>query len=401
MAKRTVIEAEGRGELGFTKLPFADVSAIEELAQEIANEFHDVVVIGIGGSDLGTRAVFHALKGSIYNLKEEVRAGAPRLFFAGDTTDPVALQEIIDVVDWQSAALVMVSKSGNTVEQMSVFIYLRNLLLEKVGDEQTKRAIITVTDATTGTLRQITDQEGYRSVAIPSDVGGRFSVLASPGLLPLAIVGVDIRSLLKGAADLRVDDERPAHYALIQYAAYRRTQRIHVIMPYTYNLREVGFWFRQLWAESLGKAKNLEGSEVHVSPTPIASLGPTDQHSQGQLYREGANDKTYTFVTVREPRVNMTIPAAFPRVEGVQYLAGHNFNEILLAEQQSTEVALQEVDRPTCCIVLDRLDEYHLGQLLFFFELATAYAGALFGINTYDQPGVERGKELMYEILGK
>ena len=401
-AQAAVKAASDHGDLGFMKLPHADISAVHELAQAVAGEFKDVVVIGIGGSDLGTRAIFRAIKGSMYNLSEAVRAGRPRLFFTGDTTDPVALTEVIEVVDWSSTVLIMVSKSGNTVEQMSTFVYLREKLIQSVGEEQAKRAIISITDGEKGTMREITNREGYRNLIIPADVGGRFSVLTPVGLLPLAIVGVDINELLHGAADMTLDNEAPAKYALMQYLALtERQQPIHVVMPYSYNLREVGFWFRQLWAESLGKAVSRSGEEVHTGPTPIASVGPTDQHSQVQLYREGPNDKTFTFITVREPAVNMTLPEAFSDLEGVRYLAGHNFNEILLAEQKSTEAALQEVGRPTCTIELDRLDEYHVGQLLFFFELATAYAGELFNVNAYDQPGVERGKQLMYELLGR
>ncbi len=401
-AAATVREMNSKGELGFTKLPYANIDQIISLANELRSEFADVVLIGIGGSDLGSRAVHRALNSPYFNLNEQRRNGSPRLFFTGDTTDPVALSEVIEEVDWNHACVILVSKSGNTVEQMSTFVLLRQRLLDAVGDNQTKRAIITITDGEKGTLHDVTIQEGYRTLAVPGDVGGRFSVLTSAGLLPLAVAGIDIQGLLKGAADMSIDDDRPLAYATLQYLAYtKREQRIHVFMPYTYSLREVGFWFRQLWAESLGKAYAKDGQEVHSSPTPIASVGPTDQHSQVQLYREGLNDKTYTFVVVKEVRVDYTLPEAFSNFEGVAYLKGHSMNEILHAEQRSTDQSLKEVGRPTCLIELDRMDAYHVGQLLFFLELATAYAGEMVGINTYDQPGVERGKELMYQILGR
>jgi glucose-6-phosphate isomerase len=401
-ARARVREAVVNGSLGFMRLPHEDVSAIKRLADEVVDEFKAVVVIGIGGSDLGTRAVQRALNSAYYNMNGATRSGRPKLFFAGDTTDPVALAELIDVLNWNETALIMVSKSGNTVEQMSTFLFLRERLIAVVGEEHVARHIVAITDANKGTLHDIAVEQGYRMLPIPDDVGGRFSVLTPVGLLPLAIAGIDIDALLSGAGEITIDDDAPFEYAVLQYLAYtKREQRIHVIMPYTYGLRDVGFWFRQLWAESLGKALDKAGNERHVGPTPIAAVGPTDQHSQVQLYREGLNDKTFTFVSVTHPGVDFTLPDAFQGHEGAQYLAGHTFNEIVLAERESTDISLREVGRPTCHIALDHLDAAHVGQLLQFFELATAYAGELFDLNAYDQPGVERGKEIMYKMLGR
>lgn len=398
-------EQKKNGELGFTKLPYQtgeDLAGLLSLADEVRSEFKAVVVIGIGGSDLGARAVHRALNHQFYNLREE-----PRLFFLGDTTDPVAIQEVLDVVDLAETAFIVISKSGNTIEQMSTFVYVQKLLLDTVG-EKTKDHIIILTDKEQGTLREIVKRERYPSLVVPADVGGRFSVLSTVGLFPLAIVGVDIQQLLAGAKDLDLldtdtgpEDNSMAQYALLQIRAYQNGQPISVMMPYSYGLREVGFWFRQLWAESLGKKVNLDGETVHVGPTPIAAVGPTDQHSQVQLYMEGPNNKIFTFITVKSLATNLVLPEAYPDLEGVNYLKGHDFAEILAAEQKSTAHALSEEGRPSCHIELERLDAYHLGQLLYFFEMATTYAGALLNINTFDQPGVEIGKQYMYGLLGR
>lgn len=402
-------EQKRNGELGFCKLPYQNeqLVPIVELANSLKQEFQAVVVIGIGGSDLGTRAVHRALNHQLYNLMGADKRTTPQLFFLGDTTDPVAIEEVLEVLNLAKTAFIVVSKSGNTVEQMSTFIYVRSKLIELLGEAH-KANLVMITDEKTGNLREIAEREGYRSVVFPADVGGRFSVLSSASLLPLAIVGVDIYKLLEGARAMDAHDSEnsglenmPAKFALLQYLAYKEGRHTTIFMPYTYSLREVGFWFRQLWAESLGKKNTLDGRVVNVGPTPIASIGPTDQHSQVQLYMEGPVGKVFTFVTVKEPKRNMELPEAFSDLEGVIYLKGHSFNEILLAEQKSTAYALSEAGRPSSLIELPVLDEYTLGELLYFFEMATAYAGALFEINPFDQPGVEIGKQYMYGILGR
>lgn len=400
-AVRVVQEQKKNGELGFAKLPYAaeEVEKVERLASELLGEgFESVILIGIGGTDLGARAAHRALRHQYYNVSAAARNGHPQLFFAGDTTDPESLQEVMDVVDLKKTLVVMVSKSGNTIEQMATFITVRKHLIDAVGEEQAKRQIVTVTDAHEGTLRAITENEGYRSLAVPSDVGGRFSVLSCVGLFPLALTGVDIRALVKGAQDLDAEDRDTkslaARFAFDQYLAFVvRRQTISVMFPYSYCLRETGLWFRQLWAESLGK----EGT----GPTPVAAIGPTDQHSQVQLYMDGPADKIFTFVVAKETSRDITLPGAFEDLEGVRYLKGISMYRILRAEQEATAAALGEKGRPSVCIEIDKVDPYHMGQLFYFFELATAYAGALFKVNAYDQPGVELGKQILFKKLGR
>lgn len=386
------------GELGFTKLPNqeAEVVEVEKLAAAIRQEFSNVVVVGIGGSDLGTRALHRALNHQFYNLREK-----PRLFFLGDTTDPAAIQEVLEVVTLPETVFLVISKSGNTIEQLSTYTYVRQKMIEKVGAEPSKKHFICVTDAQEGTLRQIVEREGYRSLPFPFDVGGRFSVFSAAGLLPLAVVGVHIRALLHGARDF---DQLDGHsgpaansalqYALLQYESFQAGRPISVFMPYIYGLRDVSQWFRQLWAESLGKSPQS-------GPTPLASLGPTDQHSQMQLYMEGPKDKVVTFVMAKESAVDLKLPESFADLEGVNYLSGHSFFEILEAEYQASVAALAQAGRPSCTIYLEKVDAYHLGQLLYMLELAVTYGAALFQVNVFDQPGVESGKKHMYGILGR
>lgn len=395
---------EQAGQLGFTKLPYQDVAEITALADELRQEFSTFVVVGIGGSDLGARAVHRALNHQFYNLRS-----TPQLFFFGDTTDPVVIQEVFDVIDLPKTAFIVISKSGNTVEQMSTFVWILHELNTKLGSGQAARHIVILTDHEKGTLRELVQEKGYRSLSVPDDVGGRFSVLSSVGLLPLALAGIDINHLLQGAAELnRYDTETTpengnmmALYAGLQIWNYQQNRPISVLMAYSYSLREFGFWFRQLWAESLGKKNDLAGTVVNVGPTPIAALGPTDQHSQVQLYMEGPADKVFTFIGVETLSTNMTLPETFPEHETINYLRGHSFQEILHAELQSTMHALATEGRPSCLLTIPMLDAYHLGQLLYFFELAVTYAGALLNINTFDQPGVEIGKNYMYGLLGR
>jgi len=406
-AYEQIQEEKQKGVLGFTKLVRQDLSEVKALAEEVRNQCQAFVVIGIGGSDLGSRAVHRALNHQFYNLLDDDSRGGPRLFFLGDTTDPVAIQEVLDVLDLEQTIFTVISKSGNTIEQMSTFVLVRNLLLEELGEEKTRERIIIVTDAEKGTLRDIVQTDGYRSLPVPADVGGRFSVLATVGLFPLAVAGIDIELLLDGAREMDERDSQGSRgnvalqFAVTQHELYKRGKHISVFMPYVYGLREVGFWYRQLWAESLGKALDLDGNTVETGPTPIASVGPTDQHSQSQLYTEGPRDKVLTFVKVKQHELNITLDEAYPQFEGVSYLKGHDFAEIIEAEQKSTAYALAKAGRPSGTFELDALNEQTLGAFLYMMELAVSYAGVLFKVNTFDQPGVELSKQYMYGMLGR
>ena len=404
----TIQSKKDAGEFGFAQLPYQTeetLAEIEQLADHIKNRFKSVLVVGIGGSDLGARAVHRALNHQFYNL----RGGNPKLFFVGDTTDPEALQEVLDVVSLMETCIIVISKSGNTVEQMSTFVYLRDQLEKQLGELEAREHIVLVTDPEKGTLRALVQSKGYKSLAVPPAVGGRFSVLSSVGLLPLAIVGVDIRGLLAGAQEVDAADKvltpmsNPMlQFAVLQHWHYLQGRPISVLMPYQYRLREVGFWFRQLWAESLGKHLAADGKTVlDIGPTPIAAVGPTDQHSQVQLYMEGPADKVFTFIRTETSHVNLHLPESLTDQEGMGYLKGRSFTDILHAEQEATALALARSGKPSGCLILPELTAETLGEVLYFFELTTLYAGELFGVNAFDQPGVELGKQYKYGLLGK
>jgi glucose-6-phosphate isomerase len=290
---------------------------------------------------------------------------------------------------------------------MATFILLRDRVVQAVGEEAAKQRIITVTDPETGLLRKITLQEGYRSLSVPQDVGGRFSVLSAVGLFPLAIAGIRIEHLLAGAREVAEMDESsqvgslPLQFASHQYLAFSQGMPMSVLFAYTYSMREFGLWYRQIWAESLGKKLNRSGKEVCTGPTPIAAVGPTDQHSQVQLYIEGPKDKIITFVTVEESFVDLELPRAFEDIPSISYLAGKHMKEVVSQEALATAKALHQEGRPSVSLSVTKLDAYHVGMLLYFFELATAYAGEFWDVNAYDQPGVEHAKIIMNEAMGK
>jgi glucose-6-phosphate isomerase len=301
----------------------------------------------------------------------------------------------------------VISKSGATAETSAQFLWLRAWLFKSLGPKWKNNLVIT-TDPEDGILRQIVREEGLLSLEVPSGVGGRFSVLTPVGLFPLAMTGVDVRGLLAGAAAMRklTLEENPWRnparlYALTQYLLYQKGCRISVMMPYSDSLYLLADWFRQLWAESLGKRLNSRNEVVETGPTPVKALGATDQHSQIQLYAEGPRDKAVTFVRVEKFRSALAIPKGYPKIKDLAYLSGHDFGDLLNAEQRATAMALAKNGRPNCSFILPRIDPQIIGQMIFLLETATAYAGGLFGVNPMDQPGVEEGKRYAYGLMGK
>lgn len=407
-AYQAIQQQKQENRLGFVQLleDQAGLAAVQQLANQWQGKLKAVVVIGIGGSDLGARAAVQALLPTYFNLDSKLRQGRPQLFFVGDTTDPEPLLEVVEQLDWQQTLLVMISKSGNTIEQMSTFSYLYNQMLEAVGKEAAAKQVVAITDAKSGTMRELVHQEGFASLIIPEAAGGRFSVLSAVGLFPLALVGIEVEQILAGARALEAEDNQAvslaAKFAWHQWLAYlNHQQTISVLFIYQANLASFGGWFRQLWAESLGKTVNRAGQTVHFGPTPVIAMGPTDQHSQVQLYMEGPDNKLFTFLRVKSGQKDLTLPNPFPENEGVSYLANLSMQQILQAEQEATAAALTQAGRPTALLEIDQLNANQLGQLFYFFELATAYAGELFNLDVYNQPGVELGKKLMFQKLGR
>ncbi len=387
---------------GFMRLPktteFSRPS--EALAGELrASGVTDFIHVGIGGSALGPIALHRALNHPYYNLLLEYRSGAPRLHFA-ENPDPASLSAILDVANLPNTWVNVVTKSGSTAETMANFLVIRSALIDALGEGGYRERVVFTTDPQEGYLVQIADREAIKTLPIPHDVGGRFSALTPVGLFPAAVTGIDVDALLRGAAQC-VDEvaERGAQHPSVEGAAYHylmdasKGRNVRVMMSYTDSLDRLAAWFVQLWAESLGK----EGK----GSTPHAAVGTTDQHSQLQLYMEGPQDKVVEFIEVEDHPRDLVIPKAFEDLEGVGYLGGHTVAELLNVECDATRRALTEAGRPNCTIKLGTIDEEHLGYLMQALEVQTAVAGSLYGVNAFDQPGVEAGKRITYSRMGR
>jgi glucose-6-phosphate isomerase len=406
-AHSTFEKRRAAGELGFLALP-GDAALHKQstdFAARTKGKFDDVVVLGIGGSALGPIALRSALLAPDWNsLTDAERQCRPRLHVL-DNVDPHTIGALLDRLNLERSLFVVISKSGGTGETMAQYLVVRDRLATNTADA--KAHLVFVTDPKNGALRTIANAEQIPALDIPPAVGGRYSVLTPVGVLPAALAGMDTAQLLAGAADIasrctsEVLAKNPAGlFGTLQYLADAKTGRhIHVLMPYSDPLRDVADWFVQLWAESLGKHRHAGDSGV--GPTPLAALGATDQHSKVQLFMEGPLDKTVTFIAVRESPADVTIPSLHSDVKELGYLGGHRLGELLSIEQRATAGALARRGRVSMTLHIDRVDAWHLGALFMLLEIATVYAGALYGVNPLDQPGVELGKQFTYAQLGR
>ena len=405
-AKRGFDSLRATGTVGFVDLP-ADKKLLDQVTSFSAaarGKYDDVVILGIGGSALGPIALRTALRPSGWNmLDDKARGGYPRLHVL-DNVDPETIAALLGRLHLARTLFIVTSKSGGTAETMAQFLIVYNRIVSAKLD--VAKQMVFVTDPKQGALRPLAERLKVPAVDIPPSVGGRFSVLTPVGTLPAALIGIDVKSLLAGAGEMasRCDKAdlaaNPAGvYAMLQWLSDTQLKKaIAVFMPYSDPLRDFAAWFVQLWAESLGK-KRPDGTSV--GSTPLAALGATDQHAQVQLFMEGPADKTVTFVAVKERSTDVTIPAAFPDVKELGYLAGHSLGELIDIEQRATAGALARRGRPNMTFHLDRVDAAHVGQLMMLLEIATAYAGQLYGIDAFNQPGVELGKQFAYALLGR
>ncbi len=398
------------GEYGFYRLAEQEktIRQISGFAEGLGQAYDHVLVLGIGGSALGTRALLSALRPPAWNeLDDEAREFFPRLTLL-DNVDPTSVAAALRRIDPRRVLVNVISKSGGTAETLAQYLVVRRWLDEALGGAASRHLVFT-TDPDKGALRALAAREGIATLEVPPEVGGRFSVLSPVGLLPAALVGIDIAGLVRGAAAAveraESDDllRNPAAlYAALHWSAdLQAGARLHVLMPYSDRLRDLAEWFRQLWAESLGKRVDREGKVVHSGPTPVASVGATDQHSQVQLFMEGPFDKLITFVTVGDAGEDVQIPALEGMPDEVACLGGRTLGGLLNAEYEATSAALARMGRMNCTLALPDLSPEAVGELLMFFQLATGYAGCWYGVNPFDQPGVELGKRLTFGALGR
>jgi glucose-6-phosphate isomerase len=434
MAKltRRLAESRGKGWERWRDLPHGELrrqhtSAVRAAVEQVRSRpaqgkpaFESLVILGIGGSALGNIALQSALTPPTYNLlPADQRPGAqggggPRIFII-DNVDPTYFAAFLSYCQREGRGggglertlFNIISKSGETAETAAQFMVIRDLLKKAFGDTH-REHIIAVTDPKSGTMRQICDREGYATLPVPEGVGGRFSVLSPVGLFSAAMAGIDIEALLDGAAamDQRCQQEEmlknPA--ALLAYLLVElgdsKGKSNHVMMPYSNSLYLMADWFRQLWAESLGKQTDLSGNTVYAGYTPIKALGATDQHSQVQLYREGPNDKVFMFLEVEEFDRDVTIPTGLG-VEALEYLEGKSMASLLNNEKRATEYALVESQRPNLTIRFPKIDAHHIGEFIYLWEMVTAYAGLMLNIDAYNQPAVETGKLATFGLMGR
>ncbi|MFG0260711.1 MAG: glucose-6-phosphate isomerase [Phycisphaerales bacterium JB041] len=389
----------------------AHVKAVREIAGKCEGRFDNLVVLGIGGSALGNIALQSALHPATYNLQPNETRGTPRVFVV-DNVDPAYFQSVIDTCrtlgGLERTLFNVVSKSGETAETASQFMTIRALLKDVLGSTF-KDNIVAITDPSKGTMRQICDTDGYATLPVPEGVGGRFSVLSPVGLFSAAMAGIDIDALLDGAdaMDKRCSSpdlsQNPAAMlaTLLVDLGLRKGKTNHVLMPYCNGLYLLADWFRQLWAESLGKRESLDGETVYAGFTPIKALGTTDQHSQVQLYREGPNDKVFGLIKVEDfGEQDFNIPTGLG-VDAIKYLEGKSMAGLLNAELRATEYALVESLRPNFTLTFPRVDAHHVGEFIMLWEIVTAYAGLMLNIDAYDQPAVETGKQATFGLMGR
>jgi len=410
-AHRDLAERRQAGELAFFDLPYQEdtLTEVKRLARSLKEWCWDLVVLGIGGSALGARALHQALCHPSHNLFPPARRHYHSRLIVADNIEPDWFYGILDGLDLRRSVVNVISKSGSTAETLAQFLFLYSLLKGRLGAEKVRERFVLTTDPAKGNLRRLIAEEGFPALTVPPEVGGRFSVFTAVGLFPAVMMGIDAGELMAGA---RYMDVRLRNAPVAENLAYRlaavyylfataKGRPIQVLMPYASTLGGVAEWFCQLWAESLGKRVNLKGEVVEVGPTPVRAVGATDQHSQVQLYMEGPADKIITFIEVEKFKHVIEIPGAFPHIEGLGYLGGHSLNELLAAEKKATAYNLMRAGRPNLTIRLPEINAFTIGQLLYLYEVMTLAAGALFEINPLDQPGVEGGKQTAYGLMGR
>ncbi len=399
--RRELTQRRAEGQLAVADLPYrrADVQRVVQAAAAAQDRFDTLVVIGIGGSALGAQALHQALGGE-RGLRVVV----------SDSVDPGALRALLGSLDLQRTLFNVVSKSGDTAETMARFLIVRDRLMREFGAVDYKDHVLVTTEAARGSLRQIVNDEGFQSLAVPPDVDGRFSALTAVGLFPAAFSGVDVEELLAGAAMLdqrmRAAESPLADPALalagsLWTLARTRGKRIVVLMSYAERLAAAGDWFCQLWGESLGKAVDRDGRIVEYGQTAVRARGSTDQHSQLQLYLEGPRDKVVLFLRVEDHGEPLDIPAAYQDLEDVGCLGGNSLGALLNGSQRATELALARRGRPSATLALPAVNPFTVGQLVYLLEMATLSSGWLEGIDPFGQPAIEQTKELTFGLMGR
>lgn len=394
----------GNDFLGWVDLPEnydkEEFARIKKAAQKIQTDSDVLVVIGIGGSYLGARAAIECLGHSFRNNLSKGERKNPEIYFAGNNISSTYLMDLLDVIKDKDVSLNVISKSGTTTEPAIAFRVLKEFLENKYGKEEAAKRIYATTDAKKGALKQVSDEEGYETFVIPDDVGGRFSVLTPVGLLPIAVAGIDIDAMMKGANDARVDFSKNDlaendcyQYAVVRNALHRKGKDVELLVNYEPSLHYVSEWWKQLYGESEGKdQKGLFPASVDFS---------TDLHSMGQYVQDGKRIMFETVLNVEKPRRVVDLKEEANDLDGLNYLSGKTLDFVNEKAFQGTLLAHTDGQVPNLLINIPTLDEYNFGYLVYFFEKACGISGYLLGVNPFNQPGVEAYKKNMFALLGK
>lgn len=405
-AKDVLVSKNGAGNdfLGWIDLPVdydkEEFSRIEKAAEKIKKDSDVLIVIGIGGSYLGARAAIEFLRHGFYNSLPKEKRGTPEIYYVGNSISSTYLQGVIDVIGDRDFSVNVISKSGTTTEPAIAFRIFKKMLEDKYGQEEAAKRIYATTDKARGALKDLATKEGYESFVVPDDVGGRFSVLTAVGLLPIAVSGADIKALMDGAASGRelalnekFEDNEAMKYAAIRNILLRKGKSVEVLANYEPALHYIGEWWKQLYGESEGK------DQKGIFPAAVDFT--TDLHSMGQFIQDGARIMFETVMNVEEARETITIEKEAEDLDGINYLAGKTMDFVNKSAMNGTILAHTDGNVPNLMIKIPKMDEFHLGQLFYFFEFACGVSGYILGVNPFNQPGVESYKRNMFALLGK
>ncbi len=396
-------ERTGKGNnfLGWISLPFSDflLNDIEKTALKLRKLSEVCVVIGIGGSYLGARAVIEALSPNFNLLKK--KAGNPIMLFAGNNISEDYLAELISVLNEKEYSIIVISKSGTTTEPAIAFRILKNHIEKKYGKNASKERIVAITDKEKGALKKLADNEGYKTFIVPDDVGGRYSVLTPVGLLPISVAGFNIKDLTNGAKqmelfsnnNIKIDENPISTYAAVRNALYKKRKTIEIMVNYDTKLFYFTEWWKQLYGESEGKE--------HKGIFPAGVSFTTDLHSLGQYIQEGERILFETVLSIKNPSSKMLIPEDKKNLDKLNYIAGKSIHEVNSMAEIGTAIAHVDGGVPNLKITIPEISEQNLGQLIYFYEMACAISGYILGVNPFNQPGVEAYKKNMFALLGK
>ena len=394
----------GNDFLGWIDLPVnydkEEFNRVKAAAKRIRENSDVFIVIGIGGSYLGARAVIEALGHSFYNMLPKEKRQGPEIYFVGNNISGTYVQHLLDLIEGKDISVNVISKSGTTTEPGIAFRIYKKYVEEKYGKEEAKKRIFATTDKEKGALRTLANEEGYETFIIPDDVGGRFSVLTPVGLLPIAVAGIDIDKLMEGAKDGREEYQNEDfesniayQYAIVRNILYRKGKQIEILANYEPSLHFISEWWKQLYGESEGKdQKGIFPASVDFS---------TDLHSLGQYVQDGSRILFETVLNVEKPKLDITLEAEETDLDGLNYLAGKTMSFVNNNAFKGTLLAHVDGGVPNLVITIPEINEYYIGKLLYFFEKACGISGYLLGVNPFDQPGVEAYKKNMFALLGK